>query len=90
VGAIAPDAFAPLLAGSFARLLSLWRGTDAPSLARAWQERAHPVGTGLKVHVSNDETVTGIFAGLEPDGALRLRREDGTIEIVRAGDVSLD
>lgn len=89
-GTVAPEAFAPLLAGSFARLLDLWRSSNAQSLARAWQERAHPLGTELKVHVSKDEVVTGIFAGLEPDGALRLKLADGTIEIVRAGDVSLD
>jgi BirA family biotin operon repressor/biotin-[acetyl-CoA-carboxylase] ligase len=41
------------------------------------------------VHASSEETVTGRFDGLEPDGALRLRRDDGAIEIVRAGDVEL-
>jgi BirA family biotin operon repressor/biotin-[acetyl-CoA-carboxylase] ligase len=86
---IAPEPFAPLLAGSFARLLTLWRNTDTPALARAWQERAHPMGTELKVHVGKDERVAGRFAGLEPDGALRLALADGTIEIVRAGDVTL-
>jgi len=89
-GAMAPEPFAPLLAGSFARLLNLWRSTDTPALARAWQERAHPVGAELKVHVSASEAITGRFAGLEPDGALRLTRDDGSNEIIRAGDVSLD
>jgi len=89
-GEMAPEPFAPLLAGSFARLLRLWRATDPASLARAWQERAHPVGTPLTVHASHDEMVSGSFDGLEPDGALRLRRDDGAIEIVRVGDVNLD
>ena len=89
LSSIEPQAFAPLLAGSFARLLGLWRSTDGPALARAWQERAHPPGTRLTVHVNKDETVTGAFAGLEPDGALRLRLDDGATEIVRAGDVDL-
>ena len=31
----------------------------------------------------------GRFDGLEPDGALRLRRDDGSLEVVRAGDVEL-
>ena len=88
-GEIAPEAFAPLLAGSFARLLTLWRSTDASSLPRAWQERAHAVGTELKVHISRDDVVSGRFVGLEPDGALRLMLDDGTIEIVRAADVEL-
>jgi len=89
-GEMAPEPFAPLLAGSFARLLALWRTTDPVSLARAWQERAHPIGTPLSVHASRDEIVTGSFDGLEPDGALRLRRDDGAVEVIRAGDVNLD
>lgn len=87
-GAITRDAFAPLLAASFARLLGLWRDSEPGAIARAWQARAHPVGALLTVHVTADERVSGRFDGLEPDGALRLRTDHG-IEIVRAGDVSL-
>jgi BirA family biotin operon repressor/biotin-[acetyl-CoA-carboxylase] ligase len=88
-GKVRPEAFAPLLAGSFARLLDLWRRNDPVSLSHAWMARAHPVGTPLTVHLSSDEFVSGRFDGIEADGALRLRREDGTIDIVRAGDVEL-
>ena len=88
-GAITPQAFAPLIAGSFARLLDLWRSSESSVLVRAWQERAHLPGTRLTVHVGKDETLGGRFAGLEMDGALRLMLDDGTIEIVRAGDVDL-
>lgn len=88
-GAIRPEAFAPLLAGVFARLLALWRSSETPALARVWQERAHLPGTRLTVHAGKDETVSGRFVGLEPDGALRLLLDDGRIEIVRAGDVNL-
>jgi BirA family biotin operon repressor/biotin-[acetyl-CoA-carboxylase] ligase len=88
-GKIAPEAFAPLLAGSFARLLELWRQSEPGKLAQAWLARAHPVGSTLTVHSTVNEKVTGRFDGLEPDGALRLRRDDGMIDIVRAGDVEL-
>ena len=88
-GAILPQAFGPLLAASFARLLNVWRQSDAAMLAQAWLARGHPVGAPLRVHSSHDETVSGRFDGLEADGALRLRRDDGTVEIVRAGDVEL-
>ncbi len=87
-GAITRDAFAPLLAASFARLLRLWRDSEPEAIARAWQARAHPVGALLTVHTGAEERVSGRFDGLEPDGALRLRTDRG-IEIVRAGDVSL-
>jgi BirA family biotin operon repressor/biotin-[acetyl-CoA-carboxylase] ligase len=88
-GAVAPDAFAPLLAGSFARLLDLWRKSEPALIAQAWLARAHPVGTRLTVHSTSDDTVTGRFDGLERDGALRLRLDDGRLEIVRAGDIAL-
>ena len=88
-GQILPQAFAPLLAGSFARMLGLWRTSESALLAQAWLARAHPVGTQLTVHSSSQEKVSGRFDGIQPDGALRLRREDGTIDIVRAGDVEL-
>ena len=86
---VVPQAFAPLLAASFARLLSAWRHADPVAFARAWLARAHPVGTKLEVHSGPGERVRGTFDGIEPDGALRLRLAGGGVEIIRAGDVSL-
>lgn len=88
-GQVLPQAFAPLLAGCFERLLDLWRRSEPQLLAQAWLARAHPLGTPLSVHASADETISGRFDGIEPDGALRLRRDNGSIDIVRAGDVEL-
>ena len=87
-GALSPQAFAPLLAGSFARMLPLWRTSEPEAFASAWLARAHPVGTHLTVHSGAEERVNGTFDGIEPDGALRLRREGGT-DVIRAGDVEL-
>lgn len=88
-GQIDVRAFAPLLADGFARLLALWRQSDPALIAQAWLARAHSLGTRLTVHGNGDERVSGRFYGLEPDGALRLRRDDGGLDIVRAGDVEL-
>ena len=88
-GVMLPQAFAPLLAGSFARMLDLWRTTEPEAFAKAWLARAHPIGTRLTVHSAPGETTSGRFEGIEPDGALQLRREDGDIDIIRAGDVEL-
>ena len=87
-GAIGPQAFAPLLAANFARLLGLWRHNEPRLIAQAWLARAHPVGTRLTVHGGTGATVSGSFEGLEHDGALRLRLDDGSFEVVRAGDVA--
>jgi BirA family biotin operon repressor/biotin-[acetyl-CoA-carboxylase] ligase len=88
-GGVGAEAFAPLLAASFARMLDSWRASESSALARAWEQRAHAVGTPLTVHTGANETIAGRFAGLEADGALRLQLDDGAIELVRAGDVDL-
>ena len=88
-GQITPQAFAPLLAGSFARLLGLWRSSEQSLLMQAWLTRAHPIGTPLTVHSSADEVISGRFDGVERDGALKLLLDDGSLRTVRAGDVEL-
>lgn len=81
------DAFATALAAGFAAELDRWRSYGlAPILAR-WLAAAHPPGTPLEVHDPGGERVSGTFAGLEPDGALRLRLADGTTNVIHAGDV---
>lgn len=86
--AVGPKQFAPLLAATFARRLDHWRNGDADSVRSDWLARAHPLGTPLSVHGGAGERVSGAFAGIEPDGALRLNTAAG-IETIRAGDVSL-
>lgn len=88
-GAIGPQAFAPLLAASVARLLAAWRSAEPAAFVDAWQHRAHPIGTPITAHLSADELLSGRFDGLSPDGALRMRLDDGRIERIHAGDVSL-
>jgi BirA family biotin operon repressor/biotin-[acetyl-CoA-carboxylase] ligase len=89
-GQLLPQAFAPLLAGYFARLLQSWRTSEPAMLATAWLQRAHPIGSEMTVHDGTKEMITGRFDGLGPDGALRLMRDDGTIDFIRAADVNLN
>jgi BirA family biotin operon repressor/biotin-[acetyl-CoA-carboxylase] ligase len=88
-GDLTPQAFAPLLAGKFAKLMAVWRTAEPAQFAQAWLARAHAIGTPLEVHSAPGERARGLFDGIEADGALRLRRPDGSIEILRAGDVQL-
>jgi len=46
------------------------------------------IRTPLKVHSNGGTYVSGTFAGIEPDGALRLD-VGGEIQVIRAGDVHL-
>lgn len=88
-GAVTAQAFAPLLAASMARMVGLWRSSDRQAIGRAWLERAHPLGTSLAVHGCDDDIMLGVFAGIDPDGALRLLLPGGEVEVIRAGDVGL-
>ena len=88
-GRIAPEAFAPLLAGAMSRLLNLWRNSDPVDFARAWLARAHPPGTELSVHGADEAIVKGRFDGIDPDGSLRLRLADGSVRAIHAADVTL-
>lgn len=86
---VTPEAFAPLLADSMRRMLALWRSSAPQDFAKAWLARAHPPGTVLSVHGDDGAVVSGRFDGIEPDGTLRLQLADGSVEHVRAGDVTL-
>lgn len=82
----APDAamFLTDLAEALARWLGRWRGEGLAPVRTRWLQRAHPIGSALKT-----SDVEGLFEGLDHDGALLLRRADGRIATVRAGDVFL-
>ena len=83
-----PGDFAAELAASFAAWLARWRGEGLGVVLARWQARAHPIGTALSVH-GPDGAIEGLYDGLAADGALRLRKADGGVELVHAGDVFL-
>jgi BirA family biotin operon repressor/biotin-[acetyl-CoA-carboxylase] ligase len=86
----ARDAFAQALARIFDLELARWREFGLAPILGRWLAAAHPVGTALSVHDGTGATVSGTFAGLEPDGALRLRLADGCARVIHAGDVTLE
>ena len=71
--------------GYFYPMLS---GEDGPGqIIEEWRRRSsYFSGKPVRV-VLEGESVHGITDGLEPNGALRLRKKDGQILIVQAGDV---
>ncbi|WP_338151230.1 biotin--[acetyl-CoA-carboxylase] ligase [Qipengyuania spongiae] len=87
--AVPRDLFAERLAASLATELERWRSFGVELILRRWQAAAHPVGTPLTVSPPGEQEMRGYFAGLEPNGALRLRLADGTIRAIHAGDVML-
>lgn len=79
-----PGAFLEMLAEAFARWLARWRREGLAPVRREWLAGAHPVGTALSTAAGE-----GLFDGLDEDGGLRLRRADGRVHIIHAGDVFL-
>lgn len=84
---VSPDQFLGDLAPALARWLGRWRGEGIAPVRARWIARAHPQGTPL-VARSDGDAVTGLFDGLEADGALRLRLADGSARVIHAADVA--
>jgi BirA family biotin operon repressor/biotin-[acetyl-CoA-carboxylase] ligase len=74
-----------LLARSAERYAELAAGGDP---APAWRARLVTLGRRVRVSAAG-ETIEGLAVGAGDDGALELRRDDGTLARVHAGDVTL-
>jgi BirA family transcriptional regulator, biotin operon repressor / biotin---[acetyl-CoA-carboxylase] ligase len=84
-----PQPFAETLAESFGRWLARWRGEGLASVRAAWLAAAHPPGTALTARLPDGGALDGLFAGLDADGALRLRLASGEQRVIHAADVFL-
>jgi BirA family biotin operon repressor/biotin-[acetyl-CoA-carboxylase] ligase len=89
LAAAAPAAqtVAETLAETFARWLVIWRGAGLDAVIARWLVAAHRPGTALAARLPDGERVIGLFDGLDPAGALRLRLADGSVRVIHAGDV---
>lgn len=87
--AIDAAGFLDRLAGQFEAWVKVWRDAGLAEILRKWQNLAHPVGMAITTSDDGGEKITGEFAGLNSDGALRLRKADGTLIEIRAGDISI-
>jgi len=82
------------LAWGHVRMFTPWRMNIGPASARllsrhGWDApdpAAHPAGTELRVRLATGERV-GCFESLDDFGRLLLRRADGAVETISAGDV---
>src|SRR5690606_3397213 len=79
-----PGLFAADLAEAFARWLALWRGVGFGPIRWRWLERAHPIGTPLATSTADGTRIEGLFDGLDPRGAARLRLADGATHVMHA------
>lgn len=75
-----------ILASAFERWRIVWEADGFAPIAAAWTERAHGLGRACEARLASG-VVTGVAEGLDADGALRLRLEDGGVARITAGDV---
>ncbi len=83
-----PDEVTTQLIGHIVRLYDLLLSANGPTaIIDEWKARS-TYFSGKEVSVKfHSETINGVTAGLEENGALRVRRDDGSIAVVHAGDV---
>jgi BirA family biotin operon repressor/biotin-[acetyl-CoA-carboxylase] ligase len=81
-----PQAALEILATRFEAWRRLWEAQGFAPIAEAWTARAYGLGARCEARLP-DRTVKGLSEGLDPDGALRLRLDDGAVERITAGDV---
>jgi len=75
-----------VLATAFERWRSAWSTQGFAPIAAGWTERATGIGQRCEARLPN-RTLSGVAEGLDTDGALRLRLDDGALERITAGDV---
>lgn len=78
--------FVARLADCFAACRAQWRAEGFEPIRERWLDRAAGKG-GLLAARLGHETLTGEFADLGPDGALKLRLVDGSVRAIHAGEV---
>jgi BirA family biotin operon repressor/biotin-[acetyl-CoA-carboxylase] ligase len=75
-----------VLATRFESWRKLWATQGFSPIAGAWTQRAHGLGARCEARLPN-RTLSGIAEGMDADGALRLRLDDGQLTRITAGDV---
>lgn len=75
-----------VLATRFEAWRRLWAAQGFAPIAGAWTERAIGLGERCEARLPN-RTLSGVAEGMDLDGALRLRLDDGALERITAGDV---
>ena len=75
-----------VLATAFERWRAAWSTQGFAPIATGWRERATGIGQRCEARLPN-RTLSGVAEGLDADGALRLRLDDGGLERITAGDV---
>ena len=88
LGASPPSADDALLylAANFAKWYEIWCSDGFGPIRDAWLARAAGLGTRIRARLSQHEA-SGVFEGIDEDGALLLREGAGSTRAIAAGEV---
>jgi len=88
MGGTAPDNLQALyiLAAAFEKFYQQWRSTGFASILTRWRQVAQNFGKPITARLEAQE-LHGIFEDIDASGALILRAEDGTRQVISAADV---
>lgn len=86
--ALTPDAFLDLLEPRLRAHYIHWRAEGFAPIQQAWTRHALNRGQDIRVRLTR-ETLTGIFEGIDGQGALNLRLPDGSLRQIASGEVYL-
>ncbi len=75
-----------VLARRFEAWRKIWATRGFAPILEGWTTRAYGLGERCEARLPS-RTLSGVAEGMDPDGALRLRLDDGTLERITAGDV---
>jgi BirA family biotin operon repressor/biotin-[acetyl-CoA-carboxylase] ligase len=84
----APERY-KLLYDILASLIALRPHMRSDAFMASWEKSLAYYGRQVRVEMGGEQSVTGKVIGLESDGSLKLRDENGKIVTVRFGDVRL-
>ena len=77
------------LTASVAAMISFWRDAGLAAVIERWTALGPLRGTPVSVRSADTATVSGYYDGLNEDGSLRLRLEDGAMRAIHAGEVTV-
>ena len=86
--AVSSEGLFEFLAAAMQERIRQWsRGAGFAAIRAHWLDRACGVGERLSVRLSSGSVTSGCFEGIDMAGRLLLRREEGTLEAISAGEV---
>lgn len=78
--------FLSLLTKEMEMLVTTWEKDGFEEIRSAWLKRAYKIGENIQARLPK-EILTGVFAGLDQNGALQLKTQDGIMKTINSGEV---